>query len=162
MMKLNTGIVFVGSFGYDFASQRFCFNDILFAAKDISALTKKIDRNSCLHVVLSIIIGAVAVFMGYFAYDIFVQELKLAKLDKELKLKQERFQKHLENQGIPLSDELQTKVNCIVCTEVVRDVILLPCLHFELCFFCFERLKSKGTCPSCNRQFTSISHMYTN
>ena len=47
--------------------------------------------------------------------------------------------------------------NCIVCTEVKKDVVIDPCYHLYTCAKCTERIyKTTKRCPVCNGEIQKI------
>uniref|UniRef100_A0A7S4L522 RING-type domain-containing protein n=1 Tax=Guillardia theta TaxID=55529 RepID=A0A7S4L522_GUITH len=44
---------------------------------------------------------------------------------------------------------------CIVCCQAARDAVFLPCAHQVLCYRCSSAL-SRGSCPVCRQNFSSI------
>jgi hypothetical protein len=42
------------------------------------------------------------------------------------------------------------EVECVVCMEHERDVIVMPCFHVCMCAACAQIVKQKhGSCPMC-------------
>lgn len=70
------------------------------------------------------------------------------------------LEKKLEDVQAFYHDEKLKNV-CTTCFERDRDIILLPCLHFQLCNQCLTRHHFK-TCPICNLAISGTLHVHLN
>ncbi|XP_029189601.2 tumor susceptibility gene 101 protein-like [Acropora millepora] len=62
----------------------------------------------------------------------------------------------------PLPQDDQTDDNyCIVCMELRKDSVLIPCGHLGICFKCANRCKETSkTCPVCREKITEVHRVY--
>lgn len=61
----------------------------------------------------------------------------------------------------PLPQDDQTDDNCIVCMELKKDSVLIPCGHLGICFKCANRCKETSkTCPVCREKITEVHRVY--
>ncbi|WJX37266.1 hypothetical protein P8452_25042 [Trifolium repens] len=50
---------------------------------------------------------------------------------------------------------------CVICFDVTRDCIFLPCGHFATCFACGKRVaEDTCTCPICRRKLKKLRRIY--
>lgn len=47
-----------------------------------------------------------------------------------------------------ISKCLPDSIKCIICIEIVKNVIFLPCYHVALCKKCYDEM-SERKCPIC-------------
>lgn len=47
-----------------------------------------------------------------------------------------------------ISKCLPDSIKCIICIEIVKNVIFLPCYHVALCKKCYDEM-SEWKCPIC-------------
>jgi hypothetical protein len=75
-----------------------------------------------------------------------------AKMKDELALfKQENVQQ--KDQQL---QQLESRVNCVICYERARDMIIFPCTHFVCCQNCTKQLNNQ--CPMCRGSVASVLH----
>lgn len=61
----------------------------------------------------------------------------------------------------PLPQDDQTDDNCIVCMELKKDSVLIPCGHLGICFKCANRCKETSTtCPVCRVKIIEVHRVY--
>ncbi|PAA65561.1 hypothetical protein BOX15_Mlig016736g2, partial [Macrostomum lignano] len=79
-------------------------------------------------------------------------------------LRSRRPQAQAQAQGLSLSlssssrgdtKEVSEQLQCVVCLDRERNIMLQPCNHFCLCDACHQRLKRR-VCPICNRPIASV------
>ncbi|XP_074630303.1 tumor susceptibility gene 101 protein-like [Acropora palmata] len=65
------------------------------------------------------------------------------------------------NLANPLPQDDQTDDNCIVCMELKKDSVLIPCGHLGICFKCANRCKETSkTCPVCREKIIEVHRVY--
>ncbi|XP_015778988.1 PREDICTED: protein ELC-like [Acropora digitifera] len=61
----------------------------------------------------------------------------------------------------PLPRDNQTDDSCIVCMELKKDSVLMPCGHLGICFKCANRCKETSkTCPVCRKEIIEVCRVY--
>lgn len=59
-----------------------------------------------------------------------------------------------------ISSLLPDSLKCIICIEIVKNVIFIPCFHVVLCKRCYEELVEKR-CPICREPVSSIVKIFS-
>ncbi|CAG5126555.1 unnamed protein product [Candidula unifasciata] len=59
----------------------------------------------------------------------------------------------------------QDKRKCVVCQNLIKSVLILPCRHLCLCVLCANQIVSSGTrarrvCPLCRSRITKVMNIY--
>lgn len=59
----------------------------------------------------------------------------------------------------------QDKRKCVVCQNLIKSVLILPCRHLCLCVLCANQIVSSGTrarrvCPLCRSKITKVMNIY--
>jgi hypothetical protein len=62
------------------------------------------------------------------------------------------------SENVVADDDVQEKLECIICLERQRDVALLPCKHFCVCVQCYFGLQEK--CPTCQQDVTDFLKVF--
>jgi hypothetical protein len=58
----------------------------------------------------------------------------------------------------PLDDDLQQKINCVICFSNERSHLIAPCNHLCCCSTCANQIKNE--CPICRRPISSIQRIF--
>lgn len=54
---------------------------------------------------------------------------------------------------------LPDSFKCIICIEIVKNVIFIPCYHVALCKKCYDDLEEKK-CPICRKPIVNIVKIF--
>ena len=82
------------------------------------------------------------------------EEVLLAK-DKELQMTKERAQAQKEEVVTQVTEGLKNELQCIICTELFIEAVILNCAH-SFCTHCIRKWrKRKDECPVCRQKILS-------
>jgi len=67
----------------------------------------------------------------------------------------------LEGTPTAASEDTKDEHLCIMCTENLKNVLLLPCRHLVFCLDCARDDNLADTCPTCRKKFTSAMTIFS-
>eukprot|EP01127_Copromyxa_protea_P013445 TRINITY_DN3629_c0_g1_i1.p1 TRINITY_DN3629_c0_g1~~TRINITY_DN3629_c0_g1_i1.p1 ORF type:complete len:279 (+),score=35.60 TRINITY_DN3629_c0_g1_i1:76-837(+) len=101
----------------------------------------------------------------------FLMEERKAKVEDEVLTSQkeyanmlieriEEMEKEMEH-WLKKTQELEERLNCIICFENASDTVFLPCAHSVACTTCAEMIRKKNNkCPACEKDIQQTIRIY--
>lgn len=91
--------------------------------------------------------------------DLAASKKTISLLKQNLQLKTGQVEEYEKIQSLKSELSYQARVQCVVCMDAERSVVLKPCNHLVTCGKCTEQITGNGSnkCPVCRKQITDFT-----